>query len=80
MIFVIIIFHVLFYIFYILIDQFLSNDTYGGLIKLWLDKYKVSQSVMSIDYATNSGKYDLMMKELTDTYSYYYRRTKFLQW
>ena len=76
----IIIFHVLFYIFYILIDQFLSNDTYGGLIKLWLDKYKVSQSVMSIDYATNSGKYDLMMKELTDTYSYYYRRTKFLQW
>jgi len=75
-----IIFRVLFYIFYILIDQFLSNDTYGGLIKLWLDKYKVSQSVMSINYATNSGKYDLMMKELTVTYSYYYRRTKFLQW
>jgi len=75
-----IIFRVLFYIFYILIDQFLTNDTYGGLIKLWLDKYKVSLSVMSIDYATNSGKCDLMMKELTDTYSYYYRRTKFLQW
>ena len=66
--------------FYILIDQFLSNDTYGGLIKLWFDKYKVSQSVMSIDYATNSGKYDLTMKVLTGTYSYYYRRTKFLQW
>jgi hypothetical protein len=77
---VIIIFHVIFYIFYILIDQFLRNDTYGGLIKLWLDKYKVSQSVMSIDSATNAGKYDLMMKELTDTCSYYYRRTKCLQW